>query len=666
MMMTTIKRVLTACTVAGIVATFPSDAAWAMRRVALVVGNSAYQHVPQLPNPARDAQAIADLLRKSGFDEVELVEDVGNLDFKRAMRRFEDAAIDSDIAVVYFAGHGIEIEGTNYLIPVNAKLASDRDAEDEAITLSRLVRSAEPAKRLRLIILDACRDNPFGVKMKRRKRVATRAIAAGLAKVEPTSGNTLIAYASKAGSTAEDGAGQHSPFTAALLKNLVVPGLDVRLAFGRVRDEVLKRTHHRQEPFVYGSLGGSTLALVPPPLVPKPPSLAEARGDYELVERIGGRKAWEVFLAAHSTGLHAKLAREQIARLDAAAAAKAPRTTAKDTRVAALEPQAPPSSATAPSQVARAWDKIKDSGDPVALRAFISRYPDSVLALTAQKHLDALERSAQDKQERERKEQQAARRHDEASQPAETEPTTKHAPAADGQGTDHACRDEERRLSALKASGNKAWVRIDLQRLQQSLACRTLRPAVVAALESLSTQPKNEPAKNKVPPEEPAAEPSKTGPPPEPNTPKLVRAAQLKLGQIGCFDGAADGRMGPLTRAAIKRYLSHRKGGDGSGDVTESLVTDLQKEKGRVCPLVCGQGETARGDRCVATARAKPAVARQREKREDRAARPHRATQEAVRSRPAARPRPRVRQEAYAPRQQARRPAGSGMIGIGF
>ncbi len=121
-----------------------------------------------------------------------------------------------------------------------------------------MVSSADGAKRLRLIILDACRDNPFVVSMRRERKVATRAVAAGLGKVEPTSTDTLIAYSAKAGSTADDGDGNHSPFTASLLKNLTVPGLDVRLAFGRVRDEVLKTTNNRQEPFVYGSLGGVT------------------------------------------------------------------------------------------------------------------------------------------------------------------------------------------------------------------------------------------------------------------------------------------------------------------------------------------------------------------------------------------------------------------------
>src|SRR5208282_5275544 len=136
---------------------------------------------------------------------------------------------------------------------VDAKLASDRDADDEAIPLDRLVESVDGAKKLRVIILDACRDNPFSRTMK-QQRVAMRGITAGLSAVEPSGINTLIAYAAKAGSSAEDGNADHSPFATALMDNLFVPGLDVRLAFGRVRDEVLKKTGNEQEPFVYGSL----------------------------------------------------------------------------------------------------------------------------------------------------------------------------------------------------------------------------------------------------------------------------------------------------------------------------------------------------------------------------------------------------------------------------
>ena len=238
------------------------DPAYAGRRVALVVGNSFYHHAPFLPNPANDAQAIAKMFRQAGFDVVTALNDLGNVDFKRTIRLFRSSAAGSDIAVVYYAGHGIEIHGVNYLIPVDAKLAGDDDAEDEAIKLEKVIDAVEGAKELRLIILDACRDNPFA---QRQRTAATRGIVnAGLGLVQPSTINTMIAYAAKGGASADDGNADHSPFTAALLNNLFVPGRDIRFAFGFVRDEVLQKTDSRQEPFVYGSLGGGMVALVPP------------------------------------------------------------------------------------------------------------------------------------------------------------------------------------------------------------------------------------------------------------------------------------------------------------------------------------------------------------------------------------------------------------------
>ncbi|ACL60181.1 caspase family protein [Methylobacterium nodulans] len=289
----------------------------AERRVALVIGNSAYRSVPVLANPGRDAAAVAEMLRRAGFDSVELRQDLGTVELKRATREFMQTAREADIALVYFAGHGIEVSGINYLIPTDARLKSDFDVEDEGLSLERVVRAIEPARRLRLVILDACRNNPFNAAMQRM--VSVRAVANGLAKVEPAVSDTLVAFAARAGSVAEDGAGEHSPFTTALLKHLPVPGLDVRVAFGRVRDEVLRLTGGKQEPFVYGSLGGAITALVPDDKTLDPGGAEraqrETRRDYEFAERVGTREAWSSFLAAHPTGFYADLARAQVAKL---------------------------------------------------------------------------------------------------------------------------------------------------------------------------------------------------------------------------------------------------------------------------------------------------------------------------------------------------------------
>ncbi|MGH6777211.1 MAG: caspase family protein [Bradyrhizobium sp.] len=291
--------------------------AFAEKRVALVIGDSAYQNAPQLANPVNDAKLIASKLKQAGFDVVESRHDLTGTEMRRALRDFEDKTRGADIAVVYYAGHGIEVGGANYLIPVDAKLKRDSDVYDEAVSLDRVMFAMEPARKLRLVILDACRNNPFVQTMKRS--VAMRSIGRGLAKVEPSDPNTLIAYSAKAGSTAADGEGKDSPFAMALARHLTTPGLDIRRALGYVRDDVLKATSNRQEPFVYGSLGGEDVALVSAAAKPRPATDAQAgeRHDYELALQLGNQAAWNVFLAEYPKGFYASLARLQIKKIAA-------------------------------------------------------------------------------------------------------------------------------------------------------------------------------------------------------------------------------------------------------------------------------------------------------------------------------------------------------------
>jgi uncharacterized caspase-like protein len=322
---------------------FACTPAFAGKRVALVLGNSAYQNVPRLTNPANDAALMADTFKKAGFDIVVSKQDLGALETRRVLRDFSDSTANADIAVIYYAGHGMEVDGVNYAIPVDAKLERDNDVFDEAVSLDRVLVAIEPAKKLRLVILDACRDNPFQKTM--RRTVATRAIGRGLAQIEPSNQNTLIAYSAKAGSTAQDGDGKDSPFAIALSQHLTTPGLDVRRSFGFVRDDVLKATANRQEPFVYGSLGGEDVPLVPAPAVAAPAAAApnpqaDQRRDYELALQVGNKSAFNVFLAQHPEGFYASLAKLQLEKLAAeeahvAAIAKAKEAEEQRARLAA-------------------------------------------------------------------------------------------------------------------------------------------------------------------------------------------------------------------------------------------------------------------------------------------------------------------------------------------
>lgn len=302
----------------------------AEKDVALVIGNSAYKNVPTLEPPVNDARAMADRFQKAGYGVVTAY-DADLAQFKSALRQYFEQARDADIAVVYYAGHGIEAHGVNYVIPVDATLKTDWDADDELVTLDRLVAATSARKRLGLVILDASRDNPFSPAMK-QEELGRGGGQTGLSAVQPAAGNTLIAYAAKAGSPSIDD-GPHSVFTTALLDNLFVPGLDVRLAFGRTRDEVLKKTGNRQEPFVYGSLSGDIVSLVPGSL-PRASALddpAMERHDFDLIARIKTKGAWNVFLQQHPDGCYADIARKRVAALDAGGSSSGPANPADET-----------------------------------------------------------------------------------------------------------------------------------------------------------------------------------------------------------------------------------------------------------------------------------------------------------------------------------------------
>jgi hypothetical protein len=225
------------------------------RRVALVIGNATYQIGP-LQNPVNDAEAMARVLEQDlKFDKVILKRNVTADGFRAALREFAREAVGAGLAVVYYAGHGTENANKNYLIPVDAQLAKAGDLDLEAIALDTVVAQLAGVTKLKLVILDACRNNVFP--LAGSNRGSTR----GLYRMEPEE-NTLLFYAAKDGTTADDGLGRkHSPFTAALLKHIVTPGLEIRFLLGEVRDDVMAATGKSQQPHVYGTLGRERIYL---------------------------------------------------------------------------------------------------------------------------------------------------------------------------------------------------------------------------------------------------------------------------------------------------------------------------------------------------------------------------------------------------------------------
>jgi len=243
-----------------LIATLPGNAA---NRVALVIGNAAYEKVPLLPNPTRDAAAIGESLSRLGFTVTRLDNGTASA-MRKSIVEFGRTAEGSEMAVVFYAGHGMEVGGENWLIPIDAELRSDTDAENEAVSLKGITLQVGKASKLGLVILDACRNNPFNAKM--RRSLTTRSVSRGLAPTEPTD-NVLVAYAAKDGTVASDGDGKNSPFTKALLRHLEAPGLEITFMFRAVRDEVMAETRREQQPFVYGSLSKEAIYLKPPATV---------------------------------------------------------------------------------------------------------------------------------------------------------------------------------------------------------------------------------------------------------------------------------------------------------------------------------------------------------------------------------------------------------------
>jgi hypothetical protein len=246
---------IAAMSVAGLLAT--SNAALADKRVAFVVGNGAYKSVPALPNPAVDARSMAKLLRNVGFEVVE----GSNLSRDKMTEKLLDfgkKAEGADVAVFYYAGHGIAVNGTNYLLPVDADLKSEMDVKlGAAINIDLTLEQTMGDAKVKLVFLDACRDNPFAAKIRSAKATRSVNVQTGLAEMKSGQG-TLLAFATGPGQTALDGeAGTNSPFTRALLANIAQPGVEIQQAMTKVRAQVNDETAKNQLPWGHTNLTGS-------------------------------------------------------------------------------------------------------------------------------------------------------------------------------------------------------------------------------------------------------------------------------------------------------------------------------------------------------------------------------------------------------------------------
>ncbi len=239
-------------------------------RIALVFGMADYRYLPPLTNTKHDAEALSQTLEEIGFD-VTLSVDASGAEMQRLLDDFAFKSEVADLALIYFAGHGIEVQGENFMIPVDANVASNMDVQSQSPSLKNLLAAVDRARKMRIVILDSCRDNPLGDAIDLAATEVSQTTAAtgttrgggGLAPAKPDRG-TLVAFAAKDGQVALDGTGNNSPFALALMDKMTQPGLEISLMFRQIRDSVLDRTGNQQEPHTYGSLTGVPFYLAGP------------------------------------------------------------------------------------------------------------------------------------------------------------------------------------------------------------------------------------------------------------------------------------------------------------------------------------------------------------------------------------------------------------------
>ena len=297
--------------------------ALAEKRVALVIGNSVYEHAPALANPVSDARGMAAALNQLGF-EVVAGFDLSRGAMEDEVREFAGKLATADVGLFYYAGHGLQVAGTNYLVPVDAKLDTELDLKFGVLELSDVLEVMEAQVPTSLVFLDACRDNPLAQNLV-RSLGATRSteIGRGLARVDAGVG-TFIAYATAPGQVALDGEAANSPFTAALLAHILTPGLEVRQLMSRVRNQVLDETRNTQVPWDHSSLtgdfyfdptaaqAGTEPAAQPEPRLPRTTPTSDD-GAFELafwesIENTGDPRLFEAYLTKYPEGAFAAIA----------------------------------------------------------------------------------------------------------------------------------------------------------------------------------------------------------------------------------------------------------------------------------------------------------------------------------------------------------------------
>ena len=363
-----------------------STNASAGKRVALVIGNGAYTSAPPLKNPPNDARDMAVTLRALGFDVTNGM-NVNQRDMKRLIREFGQKLKTGGSGLFYYAGHGVQSKGRNYLIPVDANITSEAEVEDSGVDVSLVLNFMDDAQNgLNIVILDACRNNPFSRSF--------RSASDGLAQVDAPTG-TLIAYATAPGRVASDGTGQNGLYTSELLKQMRVAGLSATEMFMRVRAEVMKQTANKQVPWEASSLVGTFFfsggtnstasnsgANIAAPGETRFDAAAFEYSYWETIKNSNSAEDFKAYLAKYPEGQFAALAKNRINSLGSPAKPDESKLASDGSHGAELV----------------FWDSMKSSTNAADFRAYLEKYPNGEFAVLARNRLAPLEAAAMDRE----------------------------------------------------------------------------------------------------------------------------------------------------------------------------------------------------------------------------------------------------------------------------
>jgi uncharacterized caspase-like protein len=521
-------------------------AGWAMpataaKRVALVIGNSAYESAPVLNNPQNDAEAISAVLNKLGFEVVTGI-DLKHVDFAQTVGQFRKKLKGADVGLFFYAGHGLQVNGENYLAPVDAELGDETSLDFETVPLRLILKLMERSTKTNLVFLDACRDNPLARNLARGMGTRSTAIGTGLARVESGLG-TLITFATQPGNVALDGAGKNSPFATGMLKHMETPGLDVALVMRRVREEVIKATSGSQVPWSNSSLTGSFIFKDKPkqeanpaskpvaatPALPGVDTLAVELAYWQAAKDAGTPQGYQDYLRKYPKGNFAPLVSIKLDELSQSEAREAKQR-------AELEAA-----------------KKKKAEAEKAIRLAISQLSSNPMAAPKEQ---AAAKTAKRKTEAEKRQKELAALEKKQAEERESLATEREALA--------------RRLKALEEAAQK---RAEAEKQKEQK---------LAALQPPELQPKPD---------------SSALPLIDAHTMALV--LQNELRRVGCDPGKVDGKWGKQGSTALAKFNVYAKLKLPTDAPTMDALEAIKGSKERVCPLICGPQFNKTGDQCV-------------------------------------------------------------------